>query len=144
MGSNHSIVLRLEPDCSVASDGFYLRIARADLWSSCEDDGTDPRQFLNVQIHCTNPLPWAEVPDFHGWIWAVDSLGNYYYSAQEDSNAREPAVSAASYQTGISSHTLDLWLYNYVSLEADWIEFVYDRSGRDVVFHIDLTGGDAQ
>lgn len=142
VSGKHSLVLQLEPECAAKSDGYSFRVDRADLWTSTDIDSNAERQFLNVQIRCTNPLPWAEDPDFQGWIWAVDSLGNYYYSAQEDSNALEPAVSAAGYQTGTFSHTLDLWLYSYVSQDAEWIEFVYDRSGRDVVFHIDLTGGE--
>lgn len=42
---------------------------------------------------------------------------------------------------GPFSYTMELWLSNFRSEDADWIEIRYDREGRDIVLRIDLTGG---
>jgi len=37
---------------------------------------------------------------------------------------------------------MDLWLNNFSSQEAQWIELRYDRDGRDIRLRIDLNGGE--
>lgn len=144
LSGNTQQKLYLEPQCSAASDGYILTVTRASLWERTYQSQGETRQqdYCNIQIEVFNPLPWADVPDFSKWYWAVDSLGNYYYSAGEDSFDNECSIQATDYRTGLFTTIQDLWLSPCVSQEAQWIELHYDRSGRNIVLHIDLTGGE--
>lgn len=121
-------------------------MTRASVWkrTSTSSAGSQEYTHCNIQVKVTNPLPWADFPDFSTWYWAEDSLGNYYYSAAEDSSANECSIQAADYRTGFFTTTQDLWLSPCVSEEAEWIKLHYARSGRDIVLYIDLTGGEPQ
>lgn len=128
------------------SDGYLLTVPSASLWlvESTNSYGEHKQtHYLNVQINSYTFIPWAEEPDFSEWMWAEDSLGNYYYSEHEDSMAQESSIDAKDYHTGMFTYTHNLWLRPYVSLDAEWIEVHYDRAGRDIILHIDLTGGEA-
>lgn len=127
------------------SDGYLLRASDASLWLVETENSRGEifrNHYFNVRIDSYTYLPWAETPNFSEWMWAVDSLGNYYYSEQEDSMAQESSIDAKDYHTGMFTYTHNLWLRPYVSQEAEWIEIHYDRSGRDIVLRIDLTGGE--
>lgn len=127
------------------SDGYLLRASDASLWLVETENSRGEvfrTHYFNVRIDSYTYLPWAETPDFSEWMWAVDSLGNYYYSEQEDSMAQESSIDAKDYHTGMFTYTHNLWLRPYVSQEAEWIEIHYDRSGRDITLRIDLTGGE--
>lgn len=134
----------LEPNCTVSSDGYTITVERASIWERTYESlgKTQEYDYCNIQLQVFNPFPWADAPDFSGWYWAQDSLGNYYYSACEDSAANESSIQATDYRTGLLTYIQDLWLSPYCSQEAQWIELHYDRSGRDIVLHIDLSGGE--
>ena len=145
ISGRHTLIATIETRETETSDGYTLSVDNVSVWQTEDTDSRgNPRErtLMNVQLRCFNPLPWANVPKMEGWIWAEDSLGNYYYSSQEDSLAMEPAISSSVYQTGMLSYTMDLWIYQFVSQDAEWIEFHYDRSGRDLVFRVVLTGVD--
>lgn len=132
------------PNFTVYSDGYTLTVDRVSVWQRTyvSEDDTKPQYYCNVQIKVSNPLPWADAPDFSGWYWAEDSLGNYYYSTYEDSAENECSIQATDYRIGFFNYVQDLWLSPYVSQDAEWIELHYDRSGRNIVMHIDLPGGE--
>lgn len=77
------------------------------------------------------------------YIWAVDSLGNYYGSYIE-ADYDDPSRVTSSGGMGSSM----IFIYNMqisgFDCDAQWIELHYDRDGRDLVLRIDLTGGDAR
>lgn len=146
LGDNEQQLFSAEPNCFDYSDGYFLSVPRAALWTAEYTDsyGNTKEVFhLNCQLKSFTFIPWAEEPGFARWIWAEDNLGNYYYCRGEDSMASEPSITVKDYHTGMFTYTHDLWLHPYVSQEAQWIELHYDRAGRDIVLHIDLTGGDA-
>lgn len=130
----------IEADAMASSDGYSISIDRVSLWERSQD--SDCRYYCNIQIKVFNPLPWADVPEFSGWYWAEDSLGNYYYSSNEDSSGKESSIQATDYRTGFFTTVQDLWLSPWVSQEAQWIQLHYDRSGRDIVLYIALSGGE--
>lgn len=145
LGGEEYLLQTYDPDCAATSDGYYLRISEASLWLVEYTDSAGVLQqthYCNFQLKTFNMLPWAPEPDFAGWFWAVDDLGNYYYSEHEDSMDQEPSIGVSDYHTGMFTYVHDLWLRPYVSTEASWIELHYDRSGRDIVLRIDLTGGE--
>lgn len=133
-----------EPGQSAQSDGYRLTLTRAAWWHTDFADEESPElDSFHFQIEVFNPRPWAEPTDIPRWFWAEDSLGNHYYSFHEVGNYyQNPAVVGNSYHTGPFTYTHDMWLSNFCSQEAEWIDLHYYRSGRNIVFRIDLTGGD--
>lgn len=139
-------VFYAEPGQTVKSDGYRLTLTRA-AWDHTDfaDEESGELDTFHFQIEIFNPLPWAEDTEITRWMWAEDSLGNYYYSFHEDGNYHlYPVVVGNSYHTGPFTYTHDMWLSNFCSQEAEWIDLHYDRSGRNIVFRIHLTGGEAE
>jgi len=135
-----------EPNQTVRSDGYRLTLTRA-AWDHTDfaDEESGELDTFHFQIEIFNPLPWAEDTEMTRWMWAEDSLGNHYYTFYESGNYyRSPAVVGNSYHTGPFTYTHDMWLSNFCSQEAQWIDLHYDRSGRNIVFLIDLNGGEAE
>ena len=141
LSGQHQLLWQMQPNALQTADGYRIRAYQSALWHSTSLDGKE-RLLLNVQLKVTNPIPWAEIPNFHAWIWAEDSLGNDYVCSGLDSPDTEPAIQAISYHTGPTTYILDLWIYQYVSEDAQWLDLHYDRAGRDITFRIPLTGGD--
>ena len=84
---------------------------------------------------------WSEQADIGRWFWAEDSAGNYYYSFYEAYDS-EKHVRGNNYRTGLFTETYEMWLSGYEGEDLQWVDLHYDRSGRDLVLRIDLTGGD--
>lgn len=145
-GSGESIrVLDLDPDARDTSDGFTFDVSRAVMvfHDDYTDDTQDDYSFW-FQIEVSSFLQWAELEHIPAHdFWAVDSLGNVYASYHNDAYSWQRSVSGNNLGTGFFTYTLDLWLTNFCSQDAEWIELRYDRSGRDIRLRIDLTGGDA-
>ena len=135
-----------EPNQTVKSDGYRLTLTRAAWDHTVFSDATmNDLDTFHFQIEIFNPLPWAEDTEMTRWMWAEDSLGNHYYTFYESGNYyRSPAVVGNSYHTGPFTYTHDMWMSNFCSQEAEWIDLHYDRSGRNIIFRIDLTGGEGQ
>lgn len=139
-------ILDIDPNDSDRSDGFTFDATRAVMLyhDDYADDSQDSYSFW-FRIQVTNPLQWAEMDDIPlNDFWAVDSFGNVYCSGNQFAYSSQRFVSGNHERTGFFSYTLDMWLTNFCSQEADWIEIRYDRNGRDIRLRIDLTGGDAE
>ena len=139
-------VFYAQPGVTARSDGYVFTLTKAAVWHRNENDPAtaykDP-DTLYFQMKVFNPRPWAEFTDIGLWIWAEDSLGNTYDCYHEGLINYAPYISGNYYHTGPQTYTYDMWIADYRSQEAEWIEFHYDRSGRDLVWRLDLTGGDA-
>ncbi len=109
------------------SDGYWFRIPNASLW---QKDGK----------YCL----CFEFQQFDGWLtpmyssiynefWAVDDLGNIYTAF---------TLSASTHPGFLEVHRLQI--ADLPSGDIQWVELHYDRDGRNIVLHIDLTGGDSQ
>ena len=143
-------LLYVDSDSTASADGYTFTVTDAAVWQvTCHEDFSNvtytcPRD--SYQFHCrlkvTNYFPWIEQSDIGNWFWAKDSLGNYYYSECERVFSYDPAIVSNHKRTGLLTYTYDMFSYNYISADAEWIELHYDRSGRDIVLRIDLTGGD--
>ena len=135
-----------EVNQSEKSDGTTFTLTQAALWhvdyTNVENDDHDYDHFY-FQIEAFNPLPWTKKSEAMDWVWGVDSLGNYYDCYHKGIRNYTPYVWISSSHTGFLTYTYNLEITDYRSQEAEWIEFHYDRSGRDLVWRIDLTGGDA-
>lgn len=145
--SDRTRLFHAAPDQSVRCDGYTLTLTQAAVWHESylgQQISDKERDYLYFQIEVFNPRPWAEHSDVSGWFWAVDSLGNTYDSDHKHIQNYTPYITGSVDRTGPLTTTHDMWISDYRSLDAEWIEFHYDRSGRDLVFRLDLTGGDAQ
>ena len=107
----------------------------------------DPR-FNETQLHVMLEVswwPWSQGFSQTDYIWAVDSQGNYY----------KPDALSAINEQGVSrlmvwgGYNRGAWKMSYqvqvshFDPDAKWIELRYDRDGREMTLHIDLTGGGA-
>jgi hypothetical protein len=143
--ADHRCTRDLRPGVSASSDGWTFTVTRALEWyySDTDGDAHDLSGYLFYFIvEATNPRPWAVHTDILREFSAVDSLGNRYAAFWEQGFTDEPAVRGNPCRTGCLTTSHLMWLDNYVSQDADWIELRYDRAGRDIRLRIDLTGGE--
>lgn len=134
-----------EPDVKAYSDGYTFSISKVFLWSVSNkiDKEQETENYLYILMDCTNLLPWADYSDIGGWFWAEDSHGTYYYCMEEFLYGNEPSI-----RGGNPSHRPGPFTYTYLfscgldTPDTEWIELHYDRAGRDIVLHVDLTGGE--
>ena len=135
-----------EPDMKVSSDGYTFSISKVFLWEVSdvigEEQGTE--YYLYILMDSTNPLPWADFVDIGSFFWAEDSHKTYHYNSAEVLYYNKPYIAG-----GNPSHRTGLFTYTYLfnckldTADTEWIELHYDRAGRDITLHIDLTGGKA-
>lgn len=138
-------VFYTEPNVKDSSDGYSMTLTQAALWHADYVDSLGVAQeddYFYFRIEVFNIRPWAAYDDVYRWFWAEDSLGNRYYAAYERGGNAEPTLQGKEYKTGPLSRLWDMYLTDYISQDAQWIDLHYDRAGRDVVLRIDLTGGD--
>ena len=109
-----------------------------------DTDDTQDTYYFQCRVRVSGLFQWGELDKIpiHDF-WAVDSQGTIYSSFKNDAYSFQPSVSGNLERTGYFSYTLDLWLNNFTSQEAQWIELRYNRDGRDIRLRIDLSGGDS-
>ena len=141
-GSGQRLLL-VHPEDTAVSDGYFFTVTKAALWhlESVDNEGRHQLDRLHFQLRVTSALPWAEFDDISRWFYAVDSLGNVYHAAYETGAAKVPAITGSVYHAGPLTYIHDMYLTDYVSQDAQWIDLCYNRAGRDIVLRIDLTGG---
>lgn len=125
---------------SDSSDGYTYTAIRVAIWPLF--DGYNE---CIVRIRATGGLPKEGAQSALNWFWAVDDLGTYYYSDAETPRGANHCLQIyTAYQdTGLFHHSYDIMFRGFAAKDAKWIELHYDRDGRDIVLHIDLTGGGA-
>ena len=139
-------VFYAEPMSRDFSDGSRFTLTKAAEW---HETGTLPggveannfEFYLTVEVFALRP--WAQDGDILLEFYAVDSLGNRYAPYNRSYYGHAPTLAGNMRRTGYCTQTWKMWLSEYCSHGADWIELRYDRSGRDVRLRIDLTGGEA-
>ena len=141
LSGTHQLLWQDKIRVTESAEGYRIRAYQTSLWHTTSLDG-DQRELLNIQLKITNPIPWSLEPDFGSWIWAEDSLGNRYVCGGFDTPAMEPAIQAVQYHTGTTTYILDLWIFQYVSQNAQWLDLHYDRDGREITLRIPLSGGE--
>lgn len=146
-GTTRAMVHYTEPTHTVYADGYWFSVEKAAQWHYTPD-GTDPdltdRDDLYFHLKVTW-LPWllpSSAPDF---FWAVDSEGNHYYSMYESySGGSLPDMMGSPHRTWPFTCTYEMWIYDLIDPDAEWIDLHYDRSGRNLALRIDLKGGEAE
>ena len=136
-------VMYLEPRQVRKSDGYTLTLTRV-AWSNTQyaDPTIEGSESFCFQLEIFNPLPWADEPNIDIFLWAKDSEGNLYYPMT--SGVTSAFLSGDMEKTAPLTWTLEMWLNNFCSQDAKWIDIYYNRDGRNIRFHIDLRGGDTK
>ncbi len=155
----HYTITELSPECRDESDGYTFTVpaaavqsnkafvAREEYEGEVYEYAVEENTALYLTVRATSLLPSTEGCAAFRDFYAVDDLGNYYWSSDD------PEV-IYTWQTQRSLrgnfHATGLWTSEYeasiseVDRSASWIELRYDRDGRDVRLRIDLTGGESQ
>ena len=153
-------IMCFEPETSGRIFPYPATISKAALWHNISypqwsNDECEEFDSLYIQIELA-PGKTTVFPGVND-VYAVDSLGNYYYSTIESAISYYFATSGghlphvytccAAYKADRSARyhvhgsTYELVLSNFVSHDAEWIELRYDRDGKDYTMRINLPGG---
>ena len=144
-GETGRTLLMLEkPDISFKDGGYTYTVTDSVVWEDVFEGET--RAFLHIRLKQFNPRPWALFPNWQNYplydLYAVDSQGTYYYSMNQWAEPEDTSVCVTGGQINPLTHEYAIWI-NRIQLEDnDWIEFIYDRDGRDHTIRIHLPGGD--
>ena len=139
-------VFYAEPMCRDFSDGYRFTVTKASEWRTqgVLEDGSEVDSydfFLVVEVFSLRS--WAQDSLIMREFYAVDSLGSRYEAHMRSHYGKDPTLAGNPHRSGLFTVTWEMWLSEYRSDGADWIELRYDQSGRDVRLRINLTGGEA-
>jgi len=137
--SKYTRTMYAEPGARYTDSGYLVELSRV----SCIKTAESRNSTVFFQLEITSLLPWADDPDFCNYIFARDSFGNIYSAGGTRmlGDKQHYGVSGKNYRTSPLTWIYDAAVYN-VHPNAQWIELRYERSGRQMVFRIDLTGGE--
>lgn len=148
-GDRRERLFYLEPDSSARCNGYTFTVSKAAYWEGTHSTplaGEVESNSFYFRLEVFNSRPWVGDTDAPRWMYAVDSLGNYYYSQYEHShteeNYDEPYVWGNVYSTKPFTRVWDMNLENFVSRQAEWVDLYYERGGMEFTLRIDLTGGE--
>ena len=135
-----------EPNCSDSSDGYTFTAKRVAIQQNVHDLQNGNQYFtynLFIEVEVTKPHLWAANCFGIDAFWGVDNLGKrYLYNGYNVSNEYLSCSTYDSKNYFTQYYNFSISYINYNPAEKlTWIELHYDRDGRDVVLHIDLTGG---
>ena len=136
-------VFYAEPMSRDYSDGYRFTLTKASEWhevGTIEGREIDNDSFF-LSVEVFNLRSWTLYSEVLREFYAVDSLGNRYEAYSRSFYGKTPTLVGNPVRTGMCTMTWELWLSEYCSQDAEWIELRYDQSGRDVRLRIDLTGG---
>ena len=153
----HYTITELSPECRDESDGYTFTVPAAAVihnetflrQEEVEDEvyeyTVEENTALYLTVRATSLLPSTEGCDAFRDFYAVDDLGNYYWSSDDPEVIytwqRQRSLTGNAHATGLWTSEYEAWI-SEVDTEASWIELRYDRDGRDVRLRIDLTGGE--
>lgn len=138
-------ILYAKPNCSDTSDGYTFTVTRVAIQQEILDSLNGNQTFiyeLFIEVEVKKPHIWTSDCFGTDAFWGLDNLGNKYASCY-NADGIEPM----SCRTNTNNHFTQYYDYHitYVDFnpaeELTWFELHYDRAGRDVILHIDLTGG---
>lgn len=130
-----------EPNCTDSSDGYTFTVTRAALHGHTIIDNGQSSQFyeclyIEVKVSSVN-LGMGNCEGIHEF-WGMDSQGNVY---QVNSVTSIGTMTCDLTSDGLFTKDYTFTVTIVQPKGCTWFELHYDRDGRDVVLHIDLTGG---
>ena len=137
MRPNCMLLQETKPREKERSDGYRFSVPKASLWET-----PDGRQILTVRVVQWTPIPLVGQAEPVKWFRGQDSTGAEYDSHQESINTGSDShISAFSYAVSPWKTVYRLEIWDFPE-NADWFRLYYDRDGRNLSFHIPLTGGE--
>ena len=73
-------------------------------------------------------------------MWAQDSNGVHYTSHSQSGRKDENDVNVTMDQDGLTTYCYDFYIYGKME-DVSWLTLSYDRDGRNILLHIDLSEG---
>ena len=147
----------LYPDCVDHSDGYTFTVPHAairhnEAYMRLESNEgqlyermVEESAYLSLTVRATSLLPSTEGCTAFRDFYAVDDLGNHYWSSEDPEVIytwqTQRSLRGNFHATGLWTSEYEAWI-SEVDPSASWIELRYDRGGRDVRLRIDLTGGE--
>lgn len=131
-----------QPEVSFSSEAGTFTVTDAAVFTS-HDTG---KTYLHLQVRQRGLLPWSERKQYFQFFSVVahfsarDSLGNEY-PCWDYAQADASHLISHSVQSGIFTGTHEFWINDFPK-DAEFVEILYTRDGRNYILHIDLTGGD--
>ena len=139
-GTGRTLLHLSKPNISRKSDSYTYTLTDAVHWHNDEYGNN----VFFAYIKETHPLPWAEHGAVNGWFWAEDSLGNIYECYyQHRPNEETPVLYSDFNASSPFSCTYALWINQSLPEEAEWLDIRYTRDGRNLVFRVNLSGGES-
>lgn len=124
-------------ECRDESDGYTFRVDRAAVWKY---ESTDYYEFA-CRLTVGVVWPWENGPVLNT-MYAVDSQGNRHENHLGQRDEGKPGwMTVCGLSQSLTTCGYSITLRNF-DPAAQWVELHYDRAGRDLVLHIDLTGGE--
>jgi hypothetical protein len=73
-------------------------------------------------------------------MWAQDSNGVHYTSHSQSGRNDDNEVHVSMDQDGLTTYCYDFYIYGKME-DVSWLTLSYDRDGRNILLHIDLSEG---
>ena len=156
--ANYTIT-EFSPDCTGQSDGYTFTVpaaavihneaflAREEVEGETYEYAVEENTALYLTMRATHLTPSTESCAAFRSFYAVDDLGNHYWSMNDPDVIytwqMERSLRGNYFRNGLWTSDYKAWIVS-IDPAAEWIELRYDRDGRDVRLRIDLTGGESQ
>jgi len=134
-----------EPNASFSSEAGTFTVTDTAVFTTFPDEYHSFTQ-LCLLVRQQSLLPWAEHEEYFqfdgvaNWFSARDSLGNIYSCYMDRRYQDTNHLNSQTVQSGIFTGTHELYVADFPQ-NAQWVEILYSRDGREYVLRIDLTGG---
>lgn len=142
VGAEGSRLFYLEPGYNISVDDYKVAVKKAALWQHQYGDKREHQ--LHIQLEVKNLRPWMEPLQITKLLCAEDSIGNQYLNVNEAVYGDAPVLGGIARRTGLFTYTYELYIDNYVSQGASWVDLRYDREGRNLRLRLYLAGGGEQ
>lgn len=135
------------PHASLSTEAGTFTVTNAAVFSLFSDNTEKSSTHLYLLVKQKSNLPFKEHEKYFNfyssmsWFSARDSLGNEYSSRWYPNCGENPLLLSQSVQSGIFTGTHEIWINDFPQ-DAEWVEILCTRDGRNYVLRIDLTGGD--
>lgn len=119
-----------EPNIKCKSDGYTFSVEKAAKWN----------YRIVIRMKVTNPRPWARASTMPLHMWAQDSNGVLYTSHSQSGRNGDNEVHVSMDQDGLTTYCYDFYILGQME-DVNWLTLSYDRDGRNILLHIDLSEG---
>lgn len=134
------IIWQWKPECTQTVDCYKFTVTEATLWDISIFREDFRRECFVIRIEITNLTPWAAPIDVVYKFSIKDNLGNVYLYGDDEID--RPRYASRCKETGEFVSVCEIVLDNFVSHDADWIDFGIAGEGRNLLLRVHLRGGE--